>query len=104
MSKLSQAIPIALLILAIVSLLIALSVSGKFTNNPKVPDPSTGHTIAFTARGLGTVYLTQNEWDSVAPYWHAFYASLGAFIAFVVASFIYVTWRSFIKEWRRPDQ
>ena len=85
-------------------LALAMSVSGKFAGDPKTPDAATGHKIELSVRGLGTVYLTQSEWDSVAVYWNVFYAFLGALIVFVAGSIIYECWRSFMREWRRPEK
>ncbi|HWE72500.1 MAG TPA: hypothetical protein VG328_05015 [Stellaceae bacterium] len=101
--KIGNRIAIGLFIPMMVSLVFAISVSGRFSGDPTVPNNATGHTIELSVRGMGTRYLTQTEWDSIALYWHAFYIFLALLIAFVVGYFIYVGWQGFISEWRKPD-
>lgn len=91
-------IGVALIGFATVSLLLALFASGKFSQNPKTPDAL--HVIPLTARGMGTVYLTQTEWQSVAYYWDAFYAFWGAFALLVVGRFLYQCLAGFMRGWR----
>lgn len=92
-----------LVIASITSLAVALSVSGRFSHDPKIPEPSTGHTVALSARGLGTVYLTDAEWRSVAVYWNTFYCFIAVSVVFFIAYLIYVGYQNFMREWRRPD-
>lgn len=71
-NRIFHILSIAFLVFMIISLVLSIAASGKFGNNPHQPDLATGHEIALSVRGLGTVYLTQAEWSSVAPYWNTF--------------------------------
>jgi hypothetical protein len=77
-----------------------MSASNFIRNDPKVPDPTTGHTISLALRGYGTRYITQQEWDSVALYWDIFHALLGLFIAVLVARVIVEAYKGFMQGWR----
>jgi hypothetical protein len=77
---------------------VALSVSSPAARSaPKFPAPATGHTVAFALRGTGTVYLTSQEWQAIAPYWHTAYWSGALFVAFSIGCVLY---NAFMKGWR----
>jgi hypothetical protein len=100
MNKAQKIIGIVLSILMMGSLLAALSSSAGIRNDPKAPDPGTGHTIPLSVRGAGTVYLDQAEWTAIAPYWNTFYVFLGLFLAFILGCFLHEAYQGFMRGWR----
>lgn len=106
MNRYTTIIAAVFLIATMVSGFFTGAVTRRFLNNPRAPDLGSGRTVAyhFEKAGQITVYLTQGEWSSIAPYWLIFYVSLGGFVAVIVASFAYEGWKGFMKEWRRPDE
>ncbi len=73
----------------VLSSFLAMSASSFLHNDPRVPDPATGHTIPLALRGLGTRYMTAAEWNSISWYWDVFYALYGLLIAGVIARLIF---------------
>ena len=102
--KIQRIITVILGIPMLGSLLIALFASGGFHNAPKSPDPATGHTIPFSARGIGTVYLDASEWSGIAPYWNTFYVFLGFFLAFFAFCVLYEAYQGFMQGWRADPE
>ena len=54
------------------------------------------HGVSLALRGLGARYLTEQEWNWVAPYWHVFYGLLGLCVAVVIGTKAY---EGFVEEW-----
>lgn len=100
MSKAQKLISVVLLILMVGALFVAVSFSTGIGNDPKAPNPATGHTIPLSVRGVGTVYLDQAEWSAIAPYWDAFYVFLGLFVAFILGSIARDAYQGFMRGWR----
>ena len=103
MKKAFNIVTMSLIIPMLVSAVVAESASGKFAHDPLVPDLFTGHTIPLSMKGTGTVYLTEAEWQSIAPYWNITYVISGLLAAFLAARLIFEGYQSFMQEWRRPD-
>src|ERR1700722_5679655 len=59
----------------------ASSISGGLKNDPHFPGPTSGHAIPISLRGIGTIYMTAQEWSAISPYWNAFYVFGGLFVA-----------------------
>ena len=102
-SKIGKIIGGILGISAFVSVWIALSSSGILRDAPKSPNPATGHTIEMSVRGVGTVYVNQTEWDSIAPYWNTFYVLMGLFLAYFFCGVIYEGYKGFMRGWRSDE-
>ena len=106
-SKLGGAIKIAAWVvtgLMIGSFLLALSASGKFAQNPHVPDLATGRTIPLSLRGTGTVYVNLAEWDSVSIYWSAVNVFTGAWFFLLVTVIVLWTYVRFIQKKPPPPE
>ena len=74
--------------------------SSLIHSSPRSPNVSTGHTVEMVVKGIGTVYLTQSEWDSIAPYWNTFYGLMGLFVALIVGRVLLEGWFAFLKGYR----
>ena len=86
--------------LMVLSLFVAMSASSFLRNDPKAPDPATGHTIPLALRGLGTRYMTQQEWNSIAWYWDIFYALIIFLIIVMVMRITVEAYSGFMQGWR----
>ncbi len=82
------------------SLVVALQSSGVLLHAPSVPNPQTGHVIRMAVRGVGVVYITNEEWEKISPYWNTFYICVGGFAACVVARFLLSAYSGFMDGWR----
>lgn len=80
----------------VLSLFVAISTSSIVRNNPRFPDFTRGYTIPLSIRGLGTRYMTQKQWDSIAAYWDVFYVFLGLFVTTIVTRIILEAYKRFI--------
>jgi hypothetical protein len=78
--RVASFVSIALLLMSRIAL---MEKCGQFSHDPNAFDAASGHVISLAIRGVGTVYLTLAEWDSVKPYLFAFYASIGLAILIV---------------------
>ena len=54
---------------------------------PKSLNLITGQTIPISIRGTGTVYLDEQEWHHLAPYWYFYYFSVLVAIVVVFGGF-----------------
>jgi hypothetical protein len=90
--------------LAAVSGWMATSASSFIQNNPRAPDYDKGYTIPLAVRGLGTRYISQAQWETVAPYWHIFYGILGVLILFLIVWVVSLAYQSFMQGWRSDDK
>ena len=86
--------------LMLLSLILAMSVSGFLRDNPRVPDQANGYTVPLTLRGLGTRYMTEQQWDAIAPYWDFFYVMIGLFLAAILVRFVAEAYTGFMRGWR----
>ena len=89
-----------LVTLMLLSGAVAMSSASFLGNDPKTPDPATGHIIPLALRGFGTRYMTEQEWGSIALYWNVFHTFLGLFVATLVARLVVEAYRGFMQGWR----
>jgi hypothetical protein len=93
----AQAVSAALFLVSSTAL---MGKEGQFSHDPKAFDAASGHVISLAMRGVGTVYLTLAEWDSLEPYLLACYASIGLVILIIASRLIYDGYRGFMRGWR----
>ncbi len=55
---------------------------------PKSPNLIMGETIPISIRGTGTVYLNEQEWHRLAPYWYFYNSSIWVAIVVAFGTFI----------------
>src|SRR5690349_20908183 len=79
----------AMIVASVLSLFVAIEKSNHIlkVTHPSIPTPE--NPIALSVRGMGTIYLTQSEWDAISPYWSTFYLCLSLVGASLVGNFAY---------------
>jgi hypothetical protein len=101
-SKISNAILIIIVALGFLDILVESSTANRFANNPQIPNQSSGYTHPLALKGIGTVYLTQNEWRTLLPYWRILEGLGGVALAIILVEIFRHGYTGFMREWRKP--
>jgi hypothetical protein len=76
-------------LIGMMSGLIALGLDSTFLENPRQPDPASGRIFEHGVRGVGSVYLNQNDHNIVMLlFWIAGISLALFFVIFIAHSFL----------------
>jgi hypothetical protein len=67
----------------------------------KIPNSATGQTVELPLmRGQGSLYVTPQQWESVAPYWDTCMVIGGILFAALVVAFLHQAYTGFMRGYR----